>query len=426
MNRIEKIEVFGFWGDRTIELQVHPDVNFLIGMNGSGKTTFIRLVSAALTADISELNRLPFESIKITLKNFSGLKKPSIVVEKVLAPPRYSALFRYSIRNSSRGKVAEYHLGEHEQRFTTRRARHLRRPSSMRQREDYRDVSAHLNSLINISWLSIHRSRLVAERNEDINYDSSVDIRLNKLVNQIIRYHSELSQQSSKLLEDFQKEIFLSLLKGYDNVTSIFTFEIEEIRSALVEIFLQFSISERSDQEIINRHFDKASSIREKLLENSKVTLSTNEISTLFSTLRIKTIGEKWRALEEERKEIFSPIRIFRETIDTLYQRKQIQISEEGELIAITTTNKRLKPMDLSSGEKQLLIFLGEALLQRRQPQIYIADEPELSLHVAWQEQLVRKLRAINPNAQVLFATHSPDIVGPYNDKVFEMGDLLN
>ena len=426
MNRIEKIEVYGFWGDRTLDLAIHPDINFLIGINGSGKTTFIRLVSATLTADISELTRLPFESIKITLKSAVGLKKPSVKVEKVLGPTRYSTLIKYSVKDSTRSQVAEYLLGGNEERFASRRIRRLSKSSSMRQKEYHRDVSIHLDLLVNVSWLSIHRSRLAAERNEDFNYDSSVDIRLNSLVNQIIRYHSELSQQSSKLLEEFQKEIFISLLKGYDNVAAMLTLEIEEIRSALVEIFLQFSISEKSDQQIINRHFDEAGKIKEMLIGNPKSSLSTNEIATLFSTLRIKTIGEKWRSLEENRKDIFSPFHTFQETVDEMYQRKQIQVSDDGELVAITTSKKHLRPKDLSSGEKQLLIFLGEALLQRKRQQIYIADEPELSLHVAWQEQLVSKLRAINPNAQVLFATHSPDIVSSYSDNIFDMEDLLN
>ena len=52
---------------------------------------------------------------------------------------------------------------------------------------------------------------------------------------------------------------------------------------------------------------------------------------------------------------------------------------------------------------------------------VCIADEPELSLHLSWQEQLITSLRTVNPNAQVVFATHSPDIVSTYSDHVFDM-----
>src|SRR5690606_31180180 len=104
-----------------------------------------------------------------------------------------------------------------------------------------------------------------------------------------------------------------------------------------------------------------------------------------------------------------------------LFQRKRVQINEKNELIAITQSGKRLAPQNLSSGEKQLLILLGEALLQEQKPHVYIADEPELSLHVSWQEKLIDNIRRVNPRAQIIVATHSPDIVGGYSDRTFRM-----
>lgn len=68
---------------------------------------------------------------------------------------------------------------------------------------------------------------------------------------------------------------------------------------------------------------------------------------------------------------------------------------------------------------------MGRALLQEQQTAIYIADEPELSLHVDWQHRLIQNLVALNKNAQIIFATHSPDIVGPYEDRVTDMEKLV-
>ena len=85
------------------------------------------------------------------------------------------------------------------------------------------------------------------------------------------------------------------------------------------------------------------------------------------------------------------------------------------------------KPIEieaLSSGEKQLLIILGQALLQDLTPVIFIADEPELSLHVEWQEKLTPSIAELNPNAQIVFATHSPDIVGAYSHRIINMEDV--
>jgi len=42
---------------------------------------------------------------------------------------------------------------------------------------------------------------------------------------------------------------------------------------------------------------------------------------------------------------------------------------------------------------------------------VFIVDEPELSLHVKWQEAFVPAIRKANPELQVILATHSPSIV---------------
>lgn len=100
-------------------------------------------------------------------------------------------------------------------------------------------------------------------------------------------------------------------------------------------------------------------------------------------------------------------------------------LSKKNELEFKTPDNKQILIEELSSGEKQLLIILGEALLQQEQAYIYMADEPELSLHVKWQEALTSSISRLNPYAQIIFATHSPDIVNGHTDKIIEMGDLV-
>lgn len=75
MNFIEKVVIKGFWGDRALEFNFNEDVNFLIGINGSGKTTVINLIVAALKADFSILDKLDFDQITISLKELKGTKQ---------------------------------------------------------------------------------------------------------------------------------------------------------------------------------------------------------------------------------------------------------------------------------------------------------------------------------------------------------------
>ena len=80
----------------------------------------------------------------------------------------------------------------------------------------------------------------------------------------------------------------------------------------------------------------------------------------------------------------------------------------------------------LSSGEKQLLILLLRTLLQKNKKGVYITDEPELSLHINWQEKLIDALKKINSNIQLILATHSPDIVSKFNNNIIQMEDILS
>ena len=68
------------------------------------------------------------------------------------------------------------------------------------------------------------------------------------------------------------------------------------------------------------------------------------------------------------------------------------------------------------------MILLTQALLKFDKPVVYIADEPELSLHVTWQEKLLKSLVTLGEQMQVIVATHSPDIVGGFHDKVIDLG----
>lgn len=67
----------------------------------------------------------------------------------------------------------------------------------------------------------------------------------------------------------------------------------------------------------------------------------------------------------------------------------------------------------LSSGERQLFVLITTLMFveDRKQANILIIDEPELSLHMKWQEMFVDSLVAANRDVQLILATHSPSII---------------
>lgn len=100
-------------------------------------------------------------------------------------------------------------------------------------------------------------------------------------------------------------------------------------------------------------------------------------------------------------------------------------VIESGRLV-VKKTFGDIKISRLSSGEKQLIILLIEALLQREQDYLLLADEPEISLHIEWQGKIIPAVRELNPQAQVIVATHSPEVAAPYRDKIFNMAEIYS
>lgn len=79
----------------------------------------------------------------------------------------------------------------------------------------------------------------------------------------------------------------------------------------------------------------------------------------------------------------------------------------------------------LSSGEKQLLIILLTVLLEDGLEYVLLMDEPEISLHISWQYELLNWILELNPNVQLILTTHSPSIFSDgWGEKAIYMEDI--
>lgn len=65
----------------------------------------------------------------------------------------------------------------------------------------------------------------------------------------------------------------------------------------------------------------------------------------------------------------------------------------------------------LSRGEKTLLYLFFAVYFFKERVNVFLLDEPDISLHVSWQENLISDLVSIAPDNQFIIATHSPSLV---------------
>ena len=116
----------------------------------------------------------------------------------------------------------------------------------------------------------------------------------------------------------------------------------------------------------------------------------------------------------------------FQDLVDELFQPTGKTIDRTANELFFHHLGERITPYLLSSGEKQILIILLTVLVQDREPYVLLMDEPEISLHIEWQQRLLDLVVDLNPNAQVIITTHSPAVImNGWMDRVTDVEDII-
>ncbi len=142
-----------------------------------------------------------------------------------------------------------------------------------------------------------------------------------------------------------------------------------------------------------------------------------------FSNYRFKATN-----FPAEAKKINGRIKNLFKFIDEIFCEtdKRIHIDPVTNEVYFRRNGSHIALEQLSSGEKQLLIILFTVFLMEEQPYILLMDEPDISLHISWQQKLIDIIHELNPNCQLILSTHSPSIFGKgWGDKIFFIDDLM-
>ena len=140
----------------------------------------------------------------------------------------------------------------------------------------------------------------------------------------------------------------------------------------------------------------------------------------------IQTLQSGEANAAEKAQEISEPKRKFQDIIDSLFADTGKKIVRTENEIRFSQIGETLVPYQLSSGEKQMLAILLTVLVEDNRPYVLFMDEPEVSLHVEWQQRLIDLIRELNPNAQIILTTHSPAVImNGWMDRVTEVSDVI-
>ena len=171
---------------------------------------------------------------------------------------------------------------------------------------------------------------------------------------------------------------------------------------------------------------EDATSIRYNFIKSfDSPLMSTGQLESITDS-EVKTYLD-WKLYKLQTNERLSSHEgweCFCDIINGLFSDTGKVIDREGDRLVFFQGDNILSAYKLSAGEKNILIILLTVLLEGRRPCVLLLDEPEICLHLDWQQHLLELILRLNPNVQIILSTHSPGIIKDgWIDKVTEITD---
>ena len=426
---IDSVNIEGFWGNKKANAKFNQDVTIFIGLNGTGKTTFVNLIAAAISVDVSQLSNFQFDSISIKLIDRKDKRKRKTIT-----------ISRQQYNENPALDIYNYQIGSNHYQIITE-ARILKNINKNRQsvsrsflihtREQSIKLKQYLGDLLELSQISVYRQ----SHNQNLDNDprqrlSDVDERLKQLLERFARYQLKLETKLNEISKKFQQQTVSSLLYNQEfdklvaNKSELKKIDLQKLSKDLYAAFSELGIKDKTNNiEVHIEHIGKSiARLQEQGFSN------VDDVLALPLIYRTNHIINSLTNSEEEKKQITKSRQEFFKILQQFMIGKSFHYDNKSGEFSFSLDEDTFNSFpwsNLSSGEKQLLIQFLEVLLQESKSVIFIADEPEISLHVKWQENLLSAIRGLNENAQLIIATHSPDIVADFGDKVIDMEEVI-
>ena len=144
-----------------------------------------------------------------------------------------------------------------------------------------------------------------------------------------------------------------------------------------------------------------------------------------YALAAVDSYAEFLESRIEQRWLVAERLFTFEAVLERFLQAKTVRVNADRGLEIESLTGAPLAEWMLSSGEYHLLYLMVSALTTQRRGTVLLIDEPEMSMHLAWQRQLVRGLLecASKAQPQLILATHSPDIAAGFEDQMVDLGE---
>ncbi|MBE7691251.1 AAA family ATPase [Tenacibaculum piscium] len=452
---IKRVIIKNLYGYLNKDIDFNKNINLLVGINGSGKTSVLNIINWLLVPSITNLCANEFEKIEL---HFNYKDEDYILISR-----QNDKELTINLENTSKGYIypqiqADFRI--HPKKIT--------KNISIREQHnlDYTQLSPEphevetwdflFSELPNPIVIGLDRNLFTEEGNE-ISFVEDDNGRLRQKITsqtknkspldkvmrlsgmEYMSYKNKILDLNKRLndkimLSSFEETLTLDNLSEILESPKIPLRQVESLEIKVKEYFEENVIDKRNPSSIrkkqqaealgkIERYFSNLKSILNQVNKKDKEkTLDILYITNVNQFRKIKELIKEFEDFENKSKRFFVSLKQYLDTVNLFLRdsAKEIYFDKRTSKLKFRILNKNYNSIqenreieNLSSGEKQILILFTYIKFNNKLGKLFIIDEPELSLHPKWQENFLQGIKTIMPsNTQLLFATHSPAIVG--------------
>lgn len=441
-------------GYLNFDIKFNDRLSFLTGINGTGKTTALNSIVALLLPDLQFLCNVHYEYIQVSIK----LEDRKITINSKsneggatlsIAGSKKSVELTSYLRDPD---VPTYRQEDYEAEYYREQISDLRNNEVIREIIDL-PSPMYLGLDRRMLHGSVRRqkrippSRIARGYQKKTVFSGSMENRLAEAVELAEHSHAQQSLKQNALDAEFQRQLLLELI----NIAPISTqgellaptqTETQKIGEWL-DTFATLPNILKLPEDDVNLAIRPMSTFLLELkrgIQKIPHDVSPDEVfredsnrDTILNWVmnqpyiekiqRVVSIIEKY---DESRNKIEELNNRYLHGINRFFTDggKEVNFNTRGRIsFSSMQSQGDLGFNSLSSGEIQLFVILTHLYFNpdAAEANLFIIDEPELSLHVNWQEEFVSALLEATTDVQLILATHAPSIILHRVDQCIEI-----
>lgn len=362
-----QVQVYGLYGLHNYDIVFNEAecLKIIHAPNGYGKTTILKMIKYIIDGQLSELRCIPFKTFKMVFDE-------GIYVE--VTKDKTDLIYQFSQDQ----KVTDYEI----------KAEDTSIPS---------ELALHLQNVQNAMPIYlIDANRLWIEKRKEQTQEAFLAPTVLVYAKELGEMMREALAQSNYCGQELDRR-FPSRLLARLKDSSTKALSVNEIKEKLEHLEARRSLLEGAG--LYSSLPVPALTSLEDIDDEMKMVL----------TLYIEDSYEKLSAFEG----LATKINLLCSLINKRFSYKEMEVNMKDGFVFKVPTNEVLKADKLSSGEQNELILMFKLLFKCPAHAMILMDEPEISLHIAWQQSFLEDMEAIAQlsHIRMMIATHSPDII---------------